>query len=47
MAHRRLENQKDGKAPVVTLGAYKRKRAMDEDSGKFSHYNPEFFITTI
>jgi hypothetical protein len=47
MAHRRLENQKDGQAPVVTLGACKRKRAMNEDSGKFSRYNPEFLITTI
>lgn len=47
MAHRLLENQKDGKTPVVTLGKCKRKRATDEDSGKFSHYNPEFLITTI
>lgn len=38
---------KDGQAPVVTLGEYKRKRAMDEDSGKFCHYNPEFLIATI
>jgi hypothetical protein len=47
MAHRRLENQKDGQAPVATLGECKRKRAMDEDSGKFCHYNSEFLITTI
>lgn len=47
MAHRLQENQKDCKTPVVTLGEYKRKRAIDEDSGKFCHYNPEFLITTI
>jgi len=47
MAHRLLENQIDGQAPVVTLGECKQKRAMNEDSGKFCHCNPEFLITTI
>jgi hypothetical protein len=47
MAHKRLENQKEGQAPVVTLGECKRQRTMDENSGKFCYYNPEFLIVTI
>jgi len=47
MAHKRLENQKESQAPVVTLGECKQQRTIDEDCGKFCHYNPEFLITTI